>query len=121
MERLVGVGRLVNSPVVVPPGPDLPHPVLPVGVIRRRPPCVPERAAPDRVDTDEQHDHDDAEHRDLAPVHPDALEHPSLAGVTLVAQRGRGVVPPGAVGVLDRCHPRRVVGAPGRRLTAARL
>lgn len=80
---------------------------------------VLEGAAADGIDSDENHDHDNVEHRQLVPAPPHVFQHPRLARVTLVAQDRRHIVPPVAVRVL--CHHRRRIVARRWGLAAPRL
>lgn len=81
---------------------------------------VLEGAAADGVEQYEQQEDDHVEERDLVPHPPHVLEHARFAGVAVVAQHCRRVVPLVAVRVL-RHHCLHVVDARRRWLTASRL
>lgn len=64
-------------------------------------PIVPECAAPDRINDDEEDQEDDVDGGDLLPVVLQVGKHACLAGHAVVAEHGLVVRPCGAVGVIS--------------------
>lgn len=74
-----------SPPVEVPSGSDFGHAVMAIRVIGFSPTGILEGTTANRVNTNEQDEHDYVEDREFVPIPPDGLKHPCLTRIALIA------------------------------------